>query len=140
MYCGTTAYTWKTAFSHHYEKYSPGVLLIDRITDDLFSSAGIEAIDSCSYERSFMAQLWAGRRKMVDLLVDRKIQAVFVESSVPKESIEALSVKVGMVLLVLGGMHFFNLFIFSRMRRRTTRHNAPPPVAPDEFTPVQQEG
>ena len=63
---GTTAYTWKTAFSHDYAKYSPGVLLIDRITDDLFSSAGIEAIDSCSYERSFMAQLWAGRRKMVD--------------------------------------------------------------------------
>src|SRR5882757_9146043 len=28
-------------------------------------------------------------------------------------SIEALSVKVGMVLLVLGGMHFFNLFVFS---------------------------
>jgi CelD/BcsL family acetyltransferase involved in cellulose biosynthesis len=70
MYCGATAYTWKTAFSHDYAKYSPGVLLIDKITDDLFSSAGIEAIDSCSYERSFMAQLWAGRRKMVDLLVD----------------------------------------------------------------------
>jgi hypothetical protein len=32
--------------------------------------------------------------------------------------IEALSVKVGMVLIVLGGMHFFNLFVFSRMRRR----------------------
>ena len=57
-----------------------------------------------------------------------------------QQSIEALSVKVGMVLLVLGGMHFFNLFIFSRMRRRTSRMNAPPPVSPDEFTPVQQEG
>ena len=29
--------------------------------------------------------------------------------------------KVGMVLIVLGGMHFFNLFVFSRMRRRKTR-------------------
>jgi hypothetical protein len=56
----------------------------------------------------------------------------------PKESIEALSVKVGMVLLVLGGMHFFNLFIFSRMRRRATMRNAPPPVYPDAFTPVQE--
>ena len=37
-----------------------------------------------------------------------------------EQSIEALSVKVGMVLLVLGGMHFFNLFIFSRMRRRAS--------------------
>src|SRR6266536_5521809 len=40
-----------------------------------------------------------------------------------QEGIEALSVKVGTVLLVLGGMHFFNLFIFSRMRRRASLLN-----------------
>ena len=40
-----------------------------------------------------------------------------VESA--QEGIEALSWKVGLVLLVLGGMHFFNLFVFSRIRRRT---------------------
>lgn len=34
------------------------------------------------------------------------------------EGIEALSWKVGMVLVVLGGMHFFNLYVFSRIRRR----------------------
>jgi len=56
----------------------------------------------------------------------------------PKESIEALSVKIGTVLLVLGGMHFFNLLIFSRMRRRATMRTAPPPVYPDAFTPVQE--
>ena len=33
-------------------------------------------------------------------------------------AIEALSEKVGMVLVVLGVMHFFNLYIFSRIRRR----------------------
>ena len=55
-----------------------------------------------------------------------------------KEGIEALSVKVGMVLLVLGGMHFFNLFIFSRMRRRATVRNSPPPVMPDAFTAVRE--
>jgi hypothetical protein len=32
--------------------------------------------------------------------------------------IEALSWKIGLVLLVLGGMHFFNLFVFSRIHRR----------------------
>ncbi len=53
-----------------------------------------------------------------------------------KEGIEALSVKVGWVLLVLGAMHFFNLFIFSRMRRRAVLRNAPPPVTPDAFTAV----
>ena len=34
----------------------------------------------------------------------------------PQGSIEALSTKIGMVLLVLGGMHFFNLAIFSKIR------------------------
>jgi len=57
-----------------------------------------------------------------------------------QQSIEALSVKVGLVLLVLGGMHFFNLLIFSRMRRRSSRVTSAPPVMPDEFTAVAQEG
>src|SRR5262244_1502868 len=56
----------------------------------------------------------------------------------PRESIEALSWKVGLVLLVLGGMHFFNLLVFSRMRRRSAIADAPPPVAADGFTMVQE--
>src|SRR3954452_23240596 len=56
-----------------------------------------------------------------------------------EQSVEALSVKIGMVLLVLGGMHLFNLFVFSRMRRRSNAQPQPPPVRPDAFTPVQQE-
>jgi hypothetical protein len=55
-----------------------------------------------------------------------------------EQSVEALSVKIGMVLLVLGGMHLFNLFVFSRMRRRSITHTQPP-VGPDGFTRVQQE-
>lgn len=55
-----------------------------------------------------------------------------------QEGIEALSVKIGMVLIVLGGMHFFNLFVFSRMRRRSVAHQHPP-VGPDAFTAVKQE-
>jgi len=43
---------------------------------------------------------------------------------------EALSGKIGVVLLVLGGMHFFNLFVFTRMRKRATWHLTPPPVPP----------
>jgi hypothetical protein len=70
MYCGPTAYTWKTAFDPAYARYSPGALLIDKVTEELFAVPGIEAIDSCSAEGSFMAQLWAGRRSMVDLLID----------------------------------------------------------------------
>ncbi len=43
---------------------------------------------------------------------------------------EALSGKIGVVLLVLGGMHFFNLVVFTRMRKRATWHLSPPPVPP----------
>ena len=70
MYCGNTAYTWKTAFDAAYAKYSPGALLVDKITDELLASAEIEAVNSCAAESSFMGQLWAGRRTMADMLVD----------------------------------------------------------------------
>src|ERR1051325_1662344 len=45
-----------------------------------------------------------------------------------QEALELLSTKVGLVLVVLGIMHFFNLFIFSKMRRRATALKSPPPV------------
>ena len=44
-------------------------------------------------------------------------------------TIELFFAKVGLVLLVLGVMHFFNLFVFSRMRRRTMARIPPPPAA-----------
>lgn len=37
-----------------------------------------------------------------------------------RQGIEALSFKVGMVLVVLGAMHFFNLFVFTRIRHRNS--------------------
>ncbi|MEP6901825.1 MAG: hypothetical protein ABJA66_08750 [Actinomycetota bacterium] len=40
--------------------------------------------------------------------------------------IEALSWKIGLVLLVLGGMHFMNLLIFQRIHRRPKFKNYPP--------------
>jgi CelD/BcsL family acetyltransferase involved in cellulose biosynthesis len=70
MYCGGTAYTWKTAFNAGYGKYSPGALLVDKITEELFAGPDILAINSCSLEASFMSQLWAGRRPTVDMLVE----------------------------------------------------------------------
>jgi CelD/BcsL family acetyltransferase involved in cellulose biosynthesis len=70
MYCGSTAYTWKTAFDAKFSKYSPGALLVDRITEELFAGPDIQAINSCAAEDSFMGQLWAGRRDMVDMLID----------------------------------------------------------------------
>jgi hypothetical protein len=49
------------------------------------------------------------------------------------EAIETLSTKVGLVLLVLGGMHFFNLYVFSRLRRRALLKAQKPPVLPEQF-------
>ena len=43
---------------------------------------------------------------------------------------EALSAKLGVVLLVLGVMHFFNLLVFTRMRKRATWNQSPPPIPP----------
>ncbi|MGH6707443.1 MAG: GNAT family N-acetyltransferase [Bradyrhizobium sp.] len=70
MYCGATAYTWKTAFDAKFSKYSPGALLVDQVTEQLFAGPTIQAINSCAAEESFMAHLWAGRRNMVDMLID----------------------------------------------------------------------
>src|SRR5436190_13397755 len=42
------------------------------------------------------------------------------------QGIEFFSTKMGMVLMVLGGMHFFNLIVFAKMRRRAMlKHQQP---------------
>ena len=53
-----------------------------------------------------------------------------------QEVFVALSTKVGAVLLILGAMHFFNLYVFSKMRRRALLHAAPPPIPPNAHLPV----
>ncbi len=42
-----------------------------------------------------------------------------------REVLELLSTKLGVVMLVLGAMHFFNLLIFSKLRKRALK----PPTA-----------
>jgi hypothetical protein len=49
-----------------------------------------------------------------------------------QELLEVLSTKVGAVLLILGAMHFFNLYVFSKMRKRALLHGAPPPLPPQD--------
>jgi hypothetical protein len=44
-----------------------------------------------------------------------------------REAIELESTKIGVVLLILGVMHFFNFAIFAKMRYRSTQHSVPPP-------------
>lgn len=53
-------------------------------------------------------------------------QAVFDAQGI----FEVLASKIGIVLLVLGAMHFFNIFLFTRARRKQDRHHAAPPLPP----------
>lgn len=43
---------------------------------------------------------------------------------------EKVSGKVGVVMLVLGAMHFFNIFVFTRLRKRPDARHPQPPVPP----------
>ena len=50
-----------------------------------------------------------------------------------REVIELESEKIGVVLLILGGMHFFNILMFAKMRRKgsaTTGMQPPPQMSP----------
>ncbi len=45
-----------------------------------------------------------------------------------QEVIEKLSLKIGLIILILGAMHFFNLYIFFTLRKKATqeaRYKAP---------------
>ena len=55
-----------------------------------------------------------------------------------QEACEFISTKLGVVLLVLGGMHFFNMFNFDKMRRkglvpRPAEAATPPPLPLPKF-------
>ncbi|HYS53359.1 MAG TPA: hypothetical protein VER58_06300 [Thermoanaerobaculia bacterium] len=58
----------------------------------------------------------------------------------PAAAIELLSHKIGIVLLVLGLMHFVNLKIFSAIRQRSQKIVPAPPVQPSERTAVATNG
>ena len=50
-------------------------------------------------------------------------------------AIETLAQKLGWLLLSLATMHFFNLYLFHRIRRRAKLAELPPPVAPQHQLP-----
>jgi hypothetical protein len=45
-------------------------------------------------------------------------------------AIETMAAKLGLLLLSLAGMHFFNMYLFHRIRRRSQLAKLPPPVLP----------
>ena len=89
--------------------------------------------------RVFLVQAFRGREDMADsvnhLLVVGfyLINIGFIATALRygekprdlQEMIEFLSTKLGVVLVVLGGMHFFNMFNFDKMRRKGMRPESP---------------
>jgi hypothetical protein len=85
--------------------------------------------------RLFLVDVFAGNRTLADsvnhLLVvgfylinlGFIVRALKITSPIPnvRFGMEALADKIGIVLLTLGFMHFMNLYVFSRIRRRTIR-------------------
>ncbi len=95
--------------------------------------------------RVFLVDVFAGNAAMADsvnhllvvgfYLVNFGFVSLYLKTATPPGNaqtlIEELSSKEGLVLLVLGAMHFFNLFVFSKLRRRALLQQALPPVAAD---------
>jgi hypothetical protein len=55
-----------------------------------------------------------------------------------RSAIELVSDKLGLVLIVLGVMHFLNLYVFNRLRRRG-QAELRPPFPPDARISIQSE-
>ena len=98
----------------------------------------------------FLIETFLGKEKLAEsvnhllvvgfYLVNIGFVALALRSSEPvwhvQAAVEVMSAKIGRVLLVLGGMHFFNLYVFTRIQRAAAQRNAPPPVTPRQFVPV----
>lgn len=48
-----------------------------------------------------------------------------------RAALEMVTGKLGTILIVLGIMHFFNVYVFHRLRRRGQEHLGAPPIPPD---------
>ncbi|MFE3827500.1 hypothetical protein [Streptomyces sp. NPDC059092] len=99
--------------------------------------------------RLFLSDVLRGDEKLADAvnhllvvgfyLVNLGFVALYLKAADAVENarglFEALSVKVGVVLLVLGVMHLGNVYVLNKMRRRgLLEREQTPPVAPQGWT------
>ena len=90
--------------------------------------------------RLFLVEAFCGNQAMADsvnhlllvgfYLINLGFVLLFLRIGVKPtdlvEGVEYISTKLGIVVLVLGVMHFFNIFNFSRMRKKALSHRPPP--------------
>ncbi|MFP1627640.1 hypothetical protein ACLB9X_21275 [Streptomyces sp. 5K101] len=99
--------------------------------------------------RVFLADVLKGNEKLADAvnhllvvgfyLVNLGFVALYLRSSEAvtdaRGLLEALSVKIGVVLLVLGVMHLGNVYVLNKIRRRgVMEREQTPPVGPQGWT------
>jgi hypothetical protein len=64
------AWTWKTTYDETLSQYSPGTLLIMRITESHLEDPNIQITDSCAVEdHPVMTRLWAERREFATMII-----------------------------------------------------------------------
>jgi hypothetical protein len=100
--------------------------------------------------RVFLADVFAGDEGLADAvnkllvvgfyLLNLGFVVLFLRINEPVEDLsglfDTLSVKVGVVMLTLGGLHFLNVYVFNAIRRRSRAENLrTAPVAPQGFVP-----
>jgi hypothetical protein len=100
---------------------------------------------------AFLAETFRGKEALAEsvnrllvvgfYLVNLGFVALGVENARPTYTvhgmIENVATRVGWALLALGGMHFFNLYVFTRIRRRAVPSPELPPIAPSDLIPVR---
>lgn len=102
--------------------------------------------------RIFLVECFHGKEDLADsvnhllvvgfYLVNLGFVSLYLKIGTPvttvTEIFEALSTKMGVVLLVLGAMHFLNLFIFTKLRNRPAQNPAPPQLPRTAFDQAKQ--
>lgn len=64
------AWTWKTAYDEDLSAFSPGVLLMMRVTETLMDDPNVLSADSCAMpDHPVMSRLWTQNRSMTTLVI-----------------------------------------------------------------------
>ena len=64
------AWTWKTAYNETWAHYSPGKLLVDRLTEWHLDDLNIRRTDSCAVpDHPIMSRLWSERENMGTMVI-----------------------------------------------------------------------
>lgn len=67
---GGEAYTWKTAYNEDHARYSPGKLLMAKVTEWNLDDMNIVRTDSCAVpDHTVMSRMWEEREEMATLVI-----------------------------------------------------------------------